>query len=408
VALEADGPWADASSVLKPDALALLEEALPGIDPSDHKRLVRVMTGIASDLYYSDHDRQQRFAREALVIAQERGDRETLATAVLSVLLSWTHHPEARHERLALARRAHKLASVSSETTGLGLRTLRALLNTLLESREIVEFERRLDAYEQSAHSLGSARDIYSSMALRATQAIMHGDLAVGEQLARGAALRGHELEQLSDGAYLLHRFVVRYQQGRLSEEVNNLRPPDATPTVFVAGASLLATAYAETGRADHAASTSRRILGTDGSGLPRDAFWLGGIALFAGVASTVGDLDLIELLWALLEGCEEHVVLFGAGGAVLGSGHHWLGALAASSGKTDTALDHLAEAGSIAKELDAPYWIAQSQIEAAKALRLRGRAHDASRADHLIAEAIAIAEPQGYGRVLTEAAALR
>ena len=115
-----------------------------------------------------------------------------------------------------------------------------------------------------------------------------------------------------------------------------------------------------------------------------------------------------MALLYGMLEGCADHLVIFGAGGAVLGSGHHWLGALAAGRGHADAALDHLAEAASIAKELDAPYWIAQSNIEGAAALRSRGRANDGSRAERLITEALAIAEPQGYGRVLTQAAALR
>jgi hypothetical protein len=76
--------------------------------------------------------------------------------------------------------------------------------------------------------------------------------------------------------------------------------------------------------------------------------------------------------------------------------------------GKTDAALDHLAEATSIARALDAPYWIAASSIEGAAALRARAGADDASRADRLTAEAIAIAELQGYGRVLTRARGLR
>ena len=111
VALEADGPWAD-GSVLKPDALALLEEALPGIDPSDHKRLVRVLTGIASDVYYTDHDRQGRLVTEALDVARQDDDPETLATALLAVHLWKSHFPEARGQRLELARQAYELASI--------------------------------------------------------------------------------------------------------------------------------------------------------------------------------------------------------------------------------------------------------------------------------------------------------
>ena len=90
-------------------------------------------------------------------------------------------------------------------------------------------------------------------MAMRAAQATLHGDLVAAEQLARGAMLRGHELDQISDGAYLLQRFVVRYEQGRLAEEVANLRPVGEAQSVFLAGASLAATGYAETGQPDRA-----------------------------------------------------------------------------------------------------------------------------------------------------------
>jgi len=367
-----------------------------------------VLTGIASDVYYTDHDRQGRLANEALAIAQQVDDPETLAAALLAVHLWESHRPEARSERLTLAREAYDLASIETAASGLRLRTHRALVIDLLENGRIAEFGSRLDAYEQLAYSLGSPRDMYSSMVLQATAANLHGDLAAGEQLARGAALRGRELEQLSEGAYFLQRFVARYQQGRLSEEVGNLEPAGEAQSVFLAGAALAATAYAEVGQADRAISITRSVLGPEGSGLPLDAFWLGGAGLFAGVAAAAGAVDLITLLYALLEGCADHVVIFGAGGAVLGSGHHWLGVLAAASGQTDAAIDHLAEATSIARDLDAPYWIAASSIEGAAALRARDRADDASRADRLITEAITLAELHGYGRVVTRARVLR
>lgn len=405
IALEADGPWAD-GSVLEPDALSLLEEALPGIDPSDRKRLVRVLTGIASDLYYTDHDRQGRVANEALAIAQELDDTETLATALLAVRLSSTHRPEARAERLAVSRQAHELTCNHPAVSDLRLSTLRALIVDLLENREIAEFDKTLDTYEQTASALGSPRDIYWAMALRATKAILHGDLAAGDQLARGAALRGHELGQLSWGAYFLQRFVVRYMQGRLNEEMENLRNAGEADSVFLSGASLAATAYAETGNLDRAVAITRRILGPDGSDLPRDAFWLGGIALFAGVAAAARDAELIELLREMLDPCADHLVLFGAGGVVLGPGHHWLGVLASGCDDTDAALDHLAESTSIAKGLDAPYWIAQGNVEAAAAMESRGRTDDVSRAQHLIAEAREIADARGYGRTLDQIAA--
>ena len=406
IGLEADGPWAD-GSILEPDALNLLEEALPGIEPSDRRRLVRVLTGIASDVYYTDHDRQGRMANEALAIAHQLDDTETRATALLAVRLWTTHRPEACAERLAIARDAYRLVSSFPSNTYLRLSTHRSFTVDLLENCAIEEFETNLDAYEQSARELGSPRDIYSAMALRATQAILHGDLAAGEQLARGAALRGHELGQLSGGAHFLQRFAIRYMQGRLNEELEGLRAAGATPSVFLSGAGLTATAFAETGNPERAVSIARRILGSDGSGLPRDAFWMGGVALFAGVAAAGRDPALIELLREMLEPCANHLVLFGAGGVDLGPGHYWLGVLAAGCDDTDVALDHLAESASIAKQLDAPYWIAQSSAHAAATLRSRGRAGDASRSDRFVSEALEIAEPRGYGRIIEQIDAL-
>jgi DNA-binding SARP family transcriptional activator len=407
VALEADGPWAD-GSVLQPHALNLLEEALPSIDPADRRRLVRVLTGIASDLYYTDHEREGRVAHEALAIAQELGDTETLATAQMSVHLWRTHQPERATERLELARTAHELACQPTTKSNISLRTHRSLLTELLVNQEITAFSANLDDYEAAAHALGSPRDIYWSMALRATQATLHGDLAAAEQLARGAALRGTELEQLSAGAHLLQRFVVRYQQARITEELPMLRLAGQATSVFLAGASLAATAFAENGQADRAVAIAKGTLGPDGSRLPRDAFWLAGTALFTGVAAAANDADLLNLLRELLEPCAAQVVVFGAGGAALGAGHHWLGIAASALGRVDEALDHLEQAVTIAEHLSAPYWIAQGKIEAAAVLRARDRNGDGTRSASLVAEAIAISESAGYGRVLARAETLR
>src|SRR5207302_213165 len=158
------------------------------------------------------------------------------------------------------------------------------------------------------------------AMALRSTEITMHGDLAAAEQLARGAMLRGHELDQISDGAYFLQRFVVRYQQARLAEEAPMLREASAVSTVYRAGAALHPIALDD----------------------------------------------------------------------------------------TDSAIDHFAEASAIAHRLRAPYWIAQSAVDAAAARRARRRADDEAKADRLLAEAIVIAESHGYGRVLEQAKRFR
>jgi hypothetical protein len=253
---------------------------------------------------------------------------------------------------------------------------------------------------------LGSPGDIYWAMALRAMQTTMRGDLTTADQLARGALLRGHELDQISDGAYFLQRFVIRYQQARLAEEIPSLQAAGEVESVYRAGAALHAIGCCETGHPERGVQIARRVLGPAGTGLEKDAFWLAGMSLFAGVATSAGDTDLAALLQPLLQPCADHVVLFGACAAMLGSGHHWLGGLHATLGDRSAAFWHYREAASIARRVQAPYWEAQAQIDAA--LVLDTNASSPEEGEHLTREAVAKAERFGYERILKQAQGIR
>ncbi len=326
VALAADGPWSKGDEYT-PAALPLLEEALAGLG-DDPVRRVEILNGIASDLYYSDPDREGALARDAVALAEPLDDLGAHATAQLALHRWYTHRPEARRERLQIASGAFERLVSDGGPRDLRLLIHRSLLSDLIENAMVAEFDAGLDEYERTAAEFGSPRDVYWAAALRATQAILHGDLVVAEQLARGAELRGREVEQTATGAYILQRFVVRFEQARLGEEISNLRlvGGGSAGSVFRAGSALVAIACAEMGQLDRAAIIARDTLGPDGDALPRDVFWLAALALFAGVAASARDRSLLELVDELLTPCADHVVVFGAGGAVLGPAHYWLG----------------------------------------------------------------------------------
>ena len=128
------------------------------------------------------------------------------------------------------------------------------------------------------------------------------------------------------------------------------------------------AVAYAEIG-ADRAAPSdiARETLGADGGALPCDVFWLAAVALFAGVRAAAGDPRCWTLVDELLAPCADHVVVFGVGGAVLGTGHHWLGVVDGARGRPDQALEHFAEAASISQRMNAPYWVAEAMVGRAR-----------------------------------------
>jgi DNA-binding SARP family transcriptional activator len=406
VALAADGSWSRGSE-FAPAALPLLEEALTALG-DDPVRRVEVLNGIASDLYYTDPDREGDLARDAVALAEQLDNPGARATAQLALHRWYTHEPEARRERLQIASSALRDLTEVDGPRDLQLLVHRSLLSDLIENAMISEFDLSLDQYERTASEFGSPRDIYWAAALRATQATLHGNLVAGEQFARGAVLRGGELEQTAAGAYILQRFVVRFEQARLAEELANLRQVGggATGSVFRAGGALLAVAYAEMGQTDRAAAIARDTLGRQGKALPRDVFWLGAVALFSGVAAAARDHELLELLDELLQPCADHVVVFGVGGAVLGPAQYWLGCIDGALGRGDRALEHFSHAVLTAQRMAAPFWIAEAMILSARVLHVRGRAADASEIGRLVRGATALAHKGGYGRVLAQAEA--
>jgi DNA-binding SARP family transcriptional activator len=397
VAVAAAGPWSSgfASQAV---VLELLDEALDALGDRDLGRRARVLNGLAAALYYVDPDREGRIAEEALELGHQLGDDAALAAGRLALHRWLTHRPEASSERLALSEAVVGLTT-GDERSDLHLRACRLHLNDLLENARIDDFDAGLDRYEQVATELRSPHDMYWSAALRATQATLHGDLVAGEQLARGAELRGQELQQ-APGAHMLQRFVVRYQQGRLAEMHPTLRKAADEMPAYRAGAALAAVASAETGRADEAARIVHRVLGRDGSRLPRDVFWLAAVALFAGAVADACDTRLHQLLTELLMPCADHVVVFGVGGAVFGTGHHWIGNLATAQGEADLAIEHLSQAVELSERIGAPYWSAQARLDLGRALALRRDRDDDARIRSLTDAAVASAHAGGYGRI--------
>ncbi len=402
LALATSGPWISGLGD-QAERQTMLKAALDQLGETDPYRRVRLLTSLASAFYFIDPRQQEDLALDAFDEASRMGDRGALVSALIAQHLALTHFPEQRAERLALAERAVDIADTQLEE----LRSRRELLTDLLENGHVQRFSSELNRYEETAKAAFSPRDIYWSMALRATEATLHGELGTGEQLARGALLRGRELHQESAGAELLQRFVIRFQQGRLAEEVGGLQnTAREADSVYRAGSCLSAVACSETGRVPEAVRITRWALGADGSALPRDAFWLGAHALFASVAASAGDVDLADQLDDALRPCAQHTVVFGAGAAMLGCVHLWLGELCLVRQQWAEAEEHLDEAIRTSQAFDAPYWSAHGQIDLALALRGRG-ASSARAIERLVDEAVSVSERKHYGRLLARASTL-
>lgn len=166
----------------------------------------------------------------------------------------------------------------------------------------------------------------------------------------------------------------------------------------------MAAIACAEVGRTEEAARIARWAVGSDGEAIARDSFWLAAHALLAGAVTPTRDEKLAGHLYDLLLPCADHIVTFGAGGAVLGSTQHWLGLLAMALADWNRAADHLCEAEQISERIRAPYWRAQAQVDLATTLLRRRQPGDVPAARRLAESATQSAERHGFGRLLAAA----
>ena len=98
---------------------------------------------------------------------------------------------------------------------------------------------------------------------------------------------------------------------------------------------------------------------------LPSDNFRATGIALFSGVAAVCGTRHQRSILRDALEPRADRLCLFGAGGAVFGTGHHWLARLSIADGDKHAALQHLERAAQICNDADATFWADRARSEA-------------------------------------------
>jgi len=103
---------------------------------------------------------------------------------------------------------------------------------------------------------------------------------------------------------------------------------------------------------------------------LPRDNLWLGATALFGGVAAAAGTAEQCAVLTAALDPLADLWCVFGAGGAVFGTTHHWLARLALAGDDREGAVGHLETAAAMCDAAGAPYWarVAQHELRALSA----------------------------------------
>ncbi|MGH2899688.1 MAG: hypothetical protein ACRDMZ_13530, partial [Solirubrobacteraceae bacterium] len=229
-----------------------------------------------------------------------------------------------------------------------------------------------LEAIDAEARALRDAASLYQVELYRATRALIGGDAAGSEALARNAFDTSQRLD--FDGgplAFATQSLMVRFEQGRIAEAIEPLAR-DAESRPDPAARCTLAWARAEAGDTDGA---QHALAAWSGDGLDEVADFPMAVAnafVLARAAFLVGTRDLAPGLERILSPVAERVAVRGSATAH-GPVDHALGLLAALRRDADTAERLLVRAAGFAQRMGAPLWLARIDAD-------RSRIHDVTR----------------------------
>jgi tetratricopeptide (TPR) repeat protein len=386
--------------------VALLEEAASGLGDADSALRSRLLAHLAAMIWYADV-RQARVSREAVEIARRIGDDRALAYA-LSVRHLTLWGPENVAERLAVADEVVRLASDQNDTEGV-LQGRVWLVIDRLELGDIQQVDVGIAACARLAESLRQPVYLWWTAVFRGMRALLDGRFEAAENLIPEALGIGQRVQ--SENAlqvYATQMFLLRREQGRLAELEGAHRGMVEQYPDIPAWRAGLAMLYRETDRRDEARRELDRLAAHDFRDLPRDLFWLIGIALSSDVASWLGDERRAALLYDLLLPYADRTIVTGRAVVCAGSASQYLGALAATMGRCDEAEAHFERALAMNARLGTHPFTTYAEHDYARMLLRRDHTDDRRRARVLLERAAHTSQRLGMTFLHRKVAALR
>jgi eukaryotic-like serine/threonine-protein kinase len=377
--------------------LALLDEALEWVGEERTARRAALLSAKSAEMYWVDHDRVEcgRLVDEAIEIAREVDTPATLAAALHRKLFLPTG-PDASRQRLDIAREMVELGESTGDAEA-ALRGHAFMLSGYLELGDVESADRELASFERLAGELRMPEHSWHVFALRATRALIDGDLDAAERLAGQARRAGDRAEQpIAQQYYGIQMTQLRTLQGRAAELLPAVRElAEQFPGIPAWRTGVISLA-ARSGDADLARLELERFAGDDFSAIPRDINWLPGMSLIGEAVALIGDADRAPRVYEELRPYEGLVVVLGRGTLCGGPVDRILGMLAQTMGRLDDAERHLGNAVEIATRMGDRPAMALCRTSLAEVLLERERADDRELALQLLGDVLGTARQIG------------
>ena len=266
-----------------PELLRMLADARALLEDDEEAELLRCRVDARTAVESTDRD----LALAAVRVA-EAGTSDLVRAIALSSYWWTLTGPEQLPERLDAARRALTFA----EATGDAERRLDCrhwLIHDLLEDGQVRAAVEEIAEFESLAEQLGQACDRGFATAMRATVALLEGELADAARLVDEAdALLEEAKDPDRERIFPLQRFFLHAQRGAFDEAraaVSARAARHSGEDADNIARAFSAWATAELGEADEAVALVRGL-----PGVPRDREWLVVMTALAHVAALTGD----------------------------------------------------------------------------------------------------------------------
>ncbi|HLN06065.1 MAG TPA: AAA family ATPase [Acidimicrobiales bacterium] len=377
--------WTEAGRVDEP-LVELLEEALAELPAGDLGLRAMAMARLAAELYFltGSVERRSALIADALAMARRIGDGQTLAY-VLGAAHWGIFMPGNAQAREAIAQ------EMLSHSEASGDRNHEAAAHSWLFT-DLVELGDIPAATEQAELEFALAEELrqpelrWGALIHKSALALLHGELDEGQSLAE-EALALSERVGIQSGLqmYGVADIALRRLRGGLEELVPLAQAMVEEYPLVPAWRSGLAYVYRELGLREEAREQLEFLAADDFARLTFDGNWTVGAAILSTVCHMVGDKRRAAMLYERFSPLEDCFVGAGLPADILGSAHHFLMLLAATTREWDRFDRHAAQALSRHESMDARPWLATTQVDIASVLVERGFDGDAERADELL-----------------------
>ena len=370
--------WREAG-VSNPQIVALLEDAIERLPPTDSPLRAMVIARLASELYFlaDTHDRRVALRQEAIAMADRIGDPRT-RLSVLDVGFGGVVSPDGisvpadlAEEILALAR---QVGDLGHEINGLGW-----CVYNRLQVGDLDAAQAFVDQGCAIAERVRQPEHLWSTKVRLATLAMARGRIDEAERHANEALAAG----QSAGIETALQMFgVFEISRRRLVGGLEEMQPlteamVEQYPAV-PAWRTGLAYLCAELEDLDGAAEQLAILATDDFSGLPVDGNWPVGIALCAYSAARVGDQELCSTIADRMVPLDGGAICAGMPADCLGASEVFRGMAVMAAGRTSEGeallsigIDRNHATGMVA-------WAAHGEREWGRLLIRQGKNHEA------------------------------